>query len=244
ALENIPDGFTFDTYTYGEPPAGIDQVEFWVSSYDTPLPLDEMLPRMRSLRVLQAQTAGVEHVLPHVPDGVTLCNARGVHDAATAEMAMTLMLASIRGIPRLVDAQANRQWRHEVTGPALADSTVLIVGHGSIGAALEARLAGFECQVLKVARRPRPGVHTMDALPELLPAADVVVLLVPLTEQTHHLADKTFLAAMKDGALLVNLARGRVVDTEALLGETASGRLRAALDVTDPEPLPSDHRLW
>lgn len=244
SLGDVPDDFEFDLYSHGEPPSGIEQVEFYVSSYDTPLQLADVLPRMTGLRVLQAQTAGVERVLPHLPDGVTLCNARGVHDAATAEMAMTLMLASIRGIPRFVRAQSDGSWLHDTSGPALADSRVLLVGHGSIGSALERRLSGFECEVVRVARTPRPGVHTTEALSGLLPDADVVVVLVPLTDETRGLVDSGFLAAMKDGAVLVNVARGGVVDTDALLAETGTGRLQAALDVTDPEPLPAGHPLW
>ena len=126
----------------------------------------------------------------------------------------------------------------------MADRTVLIVGFGSVGAAVEARLAGFECTVLRVARRAREGVADMSALPDLLPRADVVVLTVPMTDETVGLVDKSFLAAMPDGALLVNVARGPVVVTDALLAELETGRLRAALDVTDPEPLPPGHALW
>ena len=128
----------------------------------------------------------------------------------------------------------------------LAGKRVLIVGAGSIGAAVQARLAPFEVDFTLVARTPRPaeGVYGVDELPGLLPEADVVVLLVPLTEQTRGLVDEKFLAAMPDGALLVNAARGPVARTSALVSELASGRLRAALDVTDPEPLPADHPLW
>jgi phosphoglycerate dehydrogenase-like enzyme len=126
----------------------------------------------------------------------------------------------------------------------LADRTVLIVGFGSVGAAVEARLAGFECTVLRVARRERDGVADMSALPDLLPRADVVVLTVPMTDETAGLVDKAFLASMPDGALLVNVARGPVVVTDALLAELETGRLLAALDVTDPEPLPPGHPLW
>ncbi|MGH3425750.1 MAG: NAD(P)-dependent oxidoreductase, partial [Nocardioidaceae bacterium] len=189
----VPDGFEFGVYSHGEPPPGIEQVEFYVSAYDTPLRPAEVLPRMRSLRVLQTQTAGVDSVVRHLPDGVTLCSARGVHDAATAEMAMTLMLSATRRIPRFVDAQREGAWLHDTSGPALADGRVLIVGHGSIGAALERRLAGFECEIVRVARTPRAGVHSVAELPGLLGDADVVVLLVPLTDETRGLAGREFL---------------------------------------------------
>ncbi|RYU12492.1 dihydrofolate reductase [Nocardioides iriomotensis] len=198
---------------------------------------------MTSLRVVQTQTAGVEHVRPFVPDGVTLCNGRGIHDASTAELAVTLMLASLRGVPGYVRAQDAHTWVHG-TRPALADSTVLIVGYGAIGQALERRLDGFEVDVVRVARTEREGVHGFDALPRLLPEADVVVLIVPLTDGTRGLVDAAFLDRMKDGALLVNVARGAVVDTDALVDALRSGRVSAALDVTDPEPLPEDHPLW
>ncbi|UPK73757.1 2-hydroxyacid dehydrogenase [Nocardioidaceae bacterium SCSIO 66511] len=243
-LGEAPEGLSYDVYVGGEPPSDIERVELYVPAYDTNVDLPSVLRQMTSLRVVQTLTAGTEHVARHVVDEVTLCNARGVHDAATAEMAMALMLASIRGIPEYVRAQPAHDWRHDTSGPALADSRVLIVGYGSIGEALGRRLEPFECEVVKVARRARDGVRTIEELPELLPTADVVVLLVPLTDETRHLVDANFLAAMKDGATLVNVARGGVVDNEALLAETSKGRLYAALDVTSPEPLPAGDPLW
>jgi phosphoglycerate dehydrogenase-like enzyme len=206
-------------------------------------PLPQSASRLPRLKVLQTQTAGVDNVETHVPASVTLCNARGVHDASTAELAVALILASLRGLPEYVRQAQTGRWRSGMR-PALADRQVLVVGHGSIGAALERRLEGFECDVVRVARRAREGVHDWEQLPRLLPAADVVVLLVPLNDETRHLVDTAFLARMKDGALLVNVARGPVVDTRALVAECASGRLSAALDVTDPEPLPAAHPLW
>lgn len=240
----IPDGVEAAHYT-GPPdePAVLDDVEFYVLPYDfDPVNL-ALAARMPKLRTIQTLTAGYEHVLPGLPDGVTLCNARGVHDTSTAELAMALILASLRGIPEFARAQESGQWA-PTTRPALADRTVLILGHGSIGRAVEARLAGFEVDVVRVARHARPGVHTMDELSDLLPRADVVVVLLPLTDETRGLVDAGFLARMKDGALLVNVARGKIVQTDALLAELESERLRAALDVTEPEPLPSHHPLW
>lgn len=209
------------------------------------------LPRMSHLQVIQTLTAGVDHVTPALSTlapGVRLCNARGVHDASTAELALTLILASLRGIPDFVRDQERELWR-TTTRPALADQTVLIVGYGSIGSAVEERLVPFEvARVHRVARNERQAerglVRTLRELPELLPQADVVVLATPLTEQTRHLVDAPFLRRMKDGALLVNIARGGVVDTDALLAELRTERLRAALDVTEPEPLPPGHPLW
>ncbi|MCX4745014.1 2-hydroxyacid dehydrogenase [Kitasatospora sp. NBC_01287] len=232
----------------GPPPAELlARVELLVVPYlrtGTVLPL---LPAMERLRVVQTQTAGVDDISPHVPPGVTLCNARGVHDASTAELAVALTLAALRDIPGFVRGQEREEWRSGFY-PALADRTVLIVGYGSVGAAIEDRLRPFECEVLRVARTAREApagpVRSLAELPELLPLADVVILAVPLSPQTRGLVDSAFLATLRDGALLVNVARGPVVVTDALLAELTSGRLRAALDVTDPEPLPAGHPLW
>ncbi|MET9110822.1 2-hydroxyacid dehydrogenase [Streptomyces zhihengii] len=209
------------------------------------------LGAMRSVRVVQTLSAGTDHVqsgLAGLPAGVRLCNAKGVHEASTAELTLALVLASLRGIPSFVEGQRAEEWRSGFY-PALADKSVLIVGYGSIGAAIEDRLAPFECaRVARVARSARTTergeVRALADLPALLPDADVVILSTPLTAATKGLAGAGFLARMKDGALLVNVARGPVVDTKALLAEVESGRLRAALDVTDPEPLPAGHPLW
>ena len=227
----------------GELPDWVDRVEFYVPPYQWSAKGTGVLERMPRLRVVQTMTAGVDHIRPLVPEGVVLCNGRGIHDASTAELAMTLMLASLRGIPRFVRAQDEHRWDHGML-PALADKTVLIVGYGAIGAALERRLTGFEADVLRVARRARDGVAGFEELPGLVPQADVVVLIVPLTAETRGMVDADFLGRMRDGALLVNVARGGVVDTDALVKELHSGRITAALDVTDPEPLPADHPLW
>ncbi len=232
-----------------EPPEQrlLDGVEFYCLPYLRFPANVGLLSRLPALRTVQTLTAGMDDVLPHVPSGVTACNARGLHDASTAELAMTLILASLRGVPGFVRDQQAGAWRTSFQS-SLADRTVLVVGYGSIGEALEDRLTPFECRVERVARKPRDSghgpVHGLAELPALLPAADVVVLLTPLTAETRHLADAGFLARMKQDALLVNVARGSVVDTDALLAELESGRLRAALDVTDPEPLPSGHPLW
>ncbi|MBF8186490.1 2-hydroxyacid dehydrogenase [Nonomuraea sp. K274] len=224
-------------------PEGIEEVEVWIPPLITVPDVPGTLARMSSLRLVQTVTAGVEPYRPHMPEGAVLCNARGVHDAGTAEWAVGAMIAVLRDFPGFVDAQRRGEWTYHHTG-VLADSTVLIVGYGSIGAALERRLDGFEVEVVRVARSPREGVHGMDELPALLPQADVVVLLVPATPHTTGMVDAAFLGRMKSGAVLVNAARGGVVDTDALLAELKNGRLRAALDVTAPEPLPEGHPLW
>jgi phosphoglycerate dehydrogenase-like enzyme len=248
----------FDPDLLGDPPPGlryevvdptedvpdsVGEVAFYVPPYQVGPRLSEVLERMSSLRVVQTLTAGVDNIRDRVPSGVTLCSGRGIHDASTAELAVTLVLASLRGIPDFVRAQDRGEWRPGWR-PALADRTVLIVGYGAVGAAVEARLLPFEVEVVRVARTARDGVHPIGALPDLLPRADVVVLVVPLTGETRGLVDADFLARMKDGALLVNLARGPVVVTDDLVAALHAGRVRAAIDVVDPEPLPADHPLW
>ncbi|GGK50810.1 dehydrogenase [Planomonospora parontospora subsp. parontospora] len=242
-LSDLPDVECVVYDGRGPAPAGADEVEVWIPPLVTVEGAAELLGRMSSLRLLQTVTAGVEPYRPHLPEGVTLCNARGVHDAGTAEWAVGAMIAVLREFPGFVRAQEQGEWTYRHTG-VLADSTVLIVGYGSIGEALERRLAGFEVEVVRVARTARAGVHGQDELPALLPRADVVVLLVPATADTAGLVDTAFLGAMKDGALLVNAARGGVVDTGALVAELEKKRILAALDVTDPEPLPPGHPLW
>jgi phosphoglycerate dehydrogenase-like enzyme len=206
----------------------------------------EQLGRLADLPALQwvkTLTAGYEHLLPFLPEGVGLANASGLHDASTAELAVGLTIAALRGLPALVRSQERGEWAL-FFGTSLADRRVLVIGYGGVGQALARRLAGFEVQITAVASRPRDGVHGVEELPALLPDHDVVILTVPLNESTRGLVDAAFLAALPDGALVVNVARGAVIDTAALLAEIRSGRLLAAVDVIDPEPLPEGHPLW
>ena len=181
-----------------------------------------------------------------------MANAVGVHDTATSELALALVLAAQRQLPHHVLRQAEAVWDRSAPGPwrSLADSRVLVVGYGGIGRALARRLVAAECDVVAVASTDKPGddlveqVHGIDRLPELLPRADVVVLTLPLTDRTRGLLGAEELALLPDGALVVNVARGPIIETGALLAECAAGRLRAALDVTEPEPLPDGHPLW
>ncbi len=245
-LGGVPKGYDVDFYSGNERPKSLDEVEFYVPSYMGGGDVFDVIRDMPALKVVQLQTAGFEHAQSRLAEGVTLCNARGVHDASTAELAVGLILASYRSLPRAVRDQEQQIWpgSYDEVDDSLADRTVLILGYGAIGEALERRLTGFECDVIRVARRERDGVHPISQLPELLPRADVVVLLTPATPETKRMVDAKFLATMKDGALLVNVARGVVVDTDALLTELGTRRIRAALDVTDPEPLPTGHPLW
>lgn len=206
--------------------------ERWLRLHDLP-----------NLRWVLLPSAGFEHALPRIPAGVGLCNGRGVHSAGTAELALTLVLAAQRGIPDAVRAQREEIW-HAPELASLADRRVLVIGAGSVAAAIVDRLRPFEVSISQVARTARAGVHAIADLPALLTQAEIVVLAVPYSSQTHHLLDAGALAALPDNALVVNVARGGVVDTGALLSELKSGRLRAALDVTDPEPLPPGHPLW
>lgn len=231
----VPDGVTL--------PAGDDEVEFYIPPFFPAPAAIAAISQLPRLRVVQTLTAGVDRLLAHVPPQVTLCNARGVHDASTAEWVVAATLAALRDLPYFAVEQAAGRWSYRFTD-ALAGKSVLIVGYGSIGRAVEQRLAGFEAGVRRVARTAREGVAPASELPRLLPGADVVVLLAPVTPETVGMVDAAFLARMKDGALFVNAARGSLVVTDALAAELRSGRLRAALDVTDPEPLNPGHPLW
>jgi phosphoglycerate dehydrogenase-like enzyme len=243
-LNDAPAGLRYEVVDpTREVPDSVGEVRFYVPPYQVGPGVAEVLPRMASLEVVQTLTAGVDNLRAAIPAGVTLCNGRGIHDTSTAELALTLILASLRGIPDWVRAQDRHEWQPGWR-PALADKRVLLVGYGAIGAAIERRLEPFEVEVTRVARSARDGVHAISELPRLLPSADVVVLVVPLTDETRGLVDAAFLAAMPDGALLVNVARGPVVDNDALLAELSARRLRAAVDVVDPEPVPAEHPLW
>jgi len=226
-------------------PGGVGEVEFWVPTFlhADPVSARAAIEAMPKLRVIQTQTAGVDTFVSITPPGVTLCDARGVHGSSTAEWALAAMLSVLREFPRFERSQQERRWDYSITGE-LAGKRVLIVGAGDVGQQLAHRVISCDAQPIMVARTARDGVHGIDELPDLLGSADVVVLIVPKTSETVGMVDAEFLARMPDGALLVNAARGPVVITDALLAELQSGRLRAALDVVEPEPLPSSHPLW
>lgn len=241
---NLPQGITH-LPTDGIAPAAsdLDSIEFFVPRYMGGPAAIAMIPDMKSLKVIQSPNAGVDDVLKIRPEGVALCNAAGVHDASTAELAVALAIASRRGFADFAADQAEGRWAH-VRKPSLADSNVAIVGYGNIGKTIAAMLSNFEVTITAFTRSGNDGSLTFDHFDRLLPTFDVIILIVPLTEQTHHLMNAARLAAMKDGAALINVARGPVVDTEALIAELNSGRITAGLDVTDPEPLPAGHPLW
>ena len=215
---------------------GLDGVAFLVPDSG----LDGDLGGLPDLRVVQVLSAGTEWIEDRIPAGVTLCNARGARDAPVAEWVVGAVLGAATG---LLEAAQRRSWNYEPPHD-VAGSTAVIVGYGSIGRATGRLLEALGVTVQGVGRRAREGVHGMDELPELLSGADTVILLTPLTDATRGLVDAAFLGRMRDGALFVNAGRGASVDTPALLAELRSGRLRAVLDVVDPEPLPDDHPLW
>jgi len=221
-----------------------DDVVATVLPYFRPASAWRSLADLPKLRLLQAQSAGYDNLLHITPDGVALANARGVHEASTSELAVGLMLAAQRELPRWA---RERRWQAASTR-ALADSRVLVVGTGAIGEAIRSRLAPFETEITRVATTARDDehghIHGIDELPELLPNTDILVLIVPLTDSTRGLIGAKELALLPDGALVVNVARGPVVDTDAITAEVVAGRLRMASDVFDPEPFPDDHPLW
>ena len=217
----------------------LERVEFVVAGWPA-----SKLREVPNLKVVQTRSAGVDWILDHVPDGVTLCSAKGARDPAMAEWILWAILADYKAAGVAAAQQAARDWEH-LDLRDLDGERVLIVGHGSIGVAVEERLAPFGvAEVVRVARRARDGVHAVSELERLLPEADIVVNLLPATPETNRLFDARMIAAMRDGALLVNGGRGATVDTGALVQALEAGRVRAVLDVMDPEPLPPDHPLW
>lgn len=241
------------------------QIDVWIPD---PYPTRAMraLPHLHGIKLVLAMMAGTEWIPAAVGPHVTICNAHGAHNISTAEWTLAAILASLKYFPLYFDIQNSAKWTRRfeakahyaaITGDAraiyppvmqeeLTGKTVLLVGYGAIGKEIERMLEPFSVELLRVARTPRaePQVHPVAELDDLLPQAQVIILIVPSTEDTRHLIDEARLALMQQGALLVNAARGPVVDTDALVRALESGRIRAAVDVTDPEPLPAEHPLW
>lgn len=233
----------FDEATANLSPTDLEELEFLAPPlFASSQAVIDLVERAPNLQVVQSMSAGVEHLVGGIRPGVTLCTASSAHHTATAEMALALMLSVLRGLHTVA---VEYDWNQRLTNvwPGLADRKVLIVGYGSIGQAIERRLSGFECEVLRIATTAREKVRGIDELDALLPLVDVVVLTVPHTSRTQGLIGAQQLEALPDGALVVNVSRGPIVDTAALTQEVTSGRLFAALDVTDPEPMPADHPL-
>ncbi len=242
----LPPGIVIhDLADAGPLPERLGPGQFLVASAGRPR-LEEVIPRLDGLHVIQTMSAGVDRLIDLVPPGVILCDGSGIHDVPVAEWVVMAILASRHNLPRHLESQREGTWAAgpDGGGDDLEDATVMIVGYGSIGRAVEARLSVFGARILRVALHERDGVSTIRDLPSLLPGADVVVLLLPQTAATKGLVDAAFLARMARGALLVNASRGSVVDTEALVSAVREGRVSAALDVTEPEPLTPRHPLW
>ncbi|MEO6804558.1 MAG: 2-hydroxyacid dehydrogenase [Edaphobacter sp.] len=243
---------------------GTQDIDFWIIPFARKS-AQETFQHLRGVKVVQSMMAGVDWITPWLPKNIELCDGRGLHDISASEWVLTAILTSLKRFPYYRDVQLRQEWKGQASipngfmnekgarvgqyaalGDDLADKTVLIVGYGSIGAAIEARLAPFGAHVVRVARsaRTNPEVFPVNELRRLLPQADVVVAIVPLTHETRGLIGATEIALMKPGTLLVNAARGSVVVTDALIDALQHDRIRAVLDVTDPEPLPTGHPLW
>jgi phosphoglycerate dehydrogenase-like enzyme len=240
------EGVEYVVWDGTEPPPR-DDIELVVLDYRNARMTLDRLDALPALAVVQTQTAGVDGIVDHLPAGVLLANARGVHDDATAELALGLTIASLRGIDRAVRERGHwPSWQERGREQrSLADSSVAILGYGSIGRALAARLLACRAQVTAVATTPRDD----ELVGRVVTDSDVdwggqhaVVVVLPLSDVTRHIVDAAFLARLSDGCVVVNVGRGPLLDTSAVLAE--AGRLRFALDVTDPEPLPDDHPLW
>ena len=225
-----------------------------------------LFPRLHGVRLVLSLMAGTEWMPATVGPHVTICSGRGAHNISTAEWTLTAILAMLKHVPFFMDVQRSGAWKRrfevssnyaKMTGDArplyppvmleeLTGKTVLLVGHGAIGQEIERMLAPFRVELVRVARRARttPEVHAVSELDNLIPQAQVIVLILPLTPESRRLIGARQLSLMQQGALLVNAARGPIVDTDALVAALHSGRIRAALDVTDPEPLPEGHPLW
>ena len=227
-----------------EPIPDLAEVELIVPSARTRTPLLALLagPRRR-LRVIHTTSAGVDWLVGRVPEDVMVCNAQGVYDAPLAEWVVGAILAMQRGLVRSRDSQARHEWE-AIEPPELSGRRVVILGLGSIGRAIADRLRPFGVELIGVSRTARDGVRGMADLDEVLRDAQILVDILPLTSETGGLLDARRLSLLPDGALLVNAGRGRTIETAALVGELQTGRIRAALDVTDPEPLAPDHPLW
>ena len=221
----------------------LSEITFYVPTYMGGRAALELTKKMKNLKVLQMPNAGYDDAIEYVREGITLCNGKSIHDDSTAELAVGLTIASLRGFPDFVRNQDKSAWVH-VKNQSINDKKIGIIGFGSIGSTIAKMLSGFSVEIIPFTQSGRDNTNAISNLDKHLPTLDVVILILPLTAESKHLFNAKRLSLMKDGSLLVNVARGPIVDTDALVKELNSGRITAALDVTDPEPLPSDHPLW
>jgi phosphoglycerate dehydrogenase-like enzyme len=244
-VQPVPEGVEVLVWKMDGPPPR-DRIDLVVPPY---MSLEKALPLLEQVqtRLVQSQSIGYDGVADILPPTYVFANASSVHETSTAELAVALALAAQRRIRAFVRAQDEGRWTPEFA-TSLADSRVLLLGYGGVGKAIAARLAPFEVEIVPVASRARDEdgirVHGIDELADLLPTADIVIASLPGGDATRHVVDDAFLAALPDGALVVNVGRGPLIDTDALVDHVRRGRIRAALDVTDPEPLPEGHPLW
>lgn len=233
-----------DVFVWDEPrPPPREDVQIWAPVYGpahAPEQVRDLLSVAPAVRIVQLMSAGVDPWPPLIPEGVTLCSGKTIHGGSTAEMAAALTLALVRDLPRCAEQQAKREW-DRFQPDSMAGKRVMVLGSGDIGKRL---IDTFDTLDARCTAVSRTGDVTIDDARKMLPQKDIVVVALPLTDATRGLIDAEWLAAMPDGAIVINVARGPIVDTSALVQELGSGRLRAGLDVTDPEPLPSDHPLW
>ena len=240
----VPDGITLRSpKDFPLDTSDLSEINFYVPSYMGGAAALSYAAKMPKLQVLQMPNAGYDDALAYVRPGLTLCNASGVHDASTAELAVGLALASRRGFPEFIRNQIAGTWDHR-RFTSLSDSNIGVIGFGSIGKQVVKNLSGFDVNVTSFSKSGRDGSVKIEELDKHLPNLDIVILILPLTDESRHMFNQERLAKMKDGALIINVARGPIIETDALMAELNSGRLFAALDVTDPEPLPAGHRLW
>jgi phosphoglycerate dehydrogenase-like enzyme len=241
---NVPSNFKrLSPVTTPVETSDLSEVTFYVPTYMGGRPALELTKKMPNLKVLQMPNAGYDDAMEFVRKGITLCNGRSIHDDSTAELAVGLTIASLRGFPDFVRNQDKSSWVH-VKNKSINDRRIGIIGFGSIGSTIAKMLSGFSVEIVPFTQSGRDNTTAISDLDKHLPTLDVVILILPLTAESKHLFNAKRLSLMKDGALLVNVARGPIVDTDALVKELNSGRITAAVDVTDPEPLPSDHPLW
>jgi phosphoglycerate dehydrogenase-like enzyme len=218
-------------------------IEFYVPSYMGDIKTLEVIAKMKNLKIVHYSQAGYDDILPHIPNNVILCNASGLHDVSTSELAIGLAIASRRGFTQFIDNQRKGLW-HRQTKPTLADSHVGIVGYGHIGKRIALLLEKFDTKVTPFSRSGNDGAVKISEFDNFLPDLDVIILILPLNHESKHFINADRIKKMKDGATLINVARGAIVDTDALVAELNTGRITAGLDVTDPEPLPEGHPLW
>ncbi len=240
--EILPDQ-DFSLFSEAVTKEDLSAVEFYVPPYPGGHAVIDILPHLSGLRVVQLLTAGVDWIAPRIPPGVLLCRAVGVHESSVAELAICGVLAMTKDIPAFVRSQANAEWAHRRVGGLLGMRAV-VLGYGAIGEATGDLLSAFGVEVKGVSRSGRHTTLPVSALSGLLPNCDILVIAVPLTDETKGMVDEEMLSLLPDGALVVNVSRGSVVESAALEAELVSGRLRAALDVTEPEPLPRESPLW